>query len=341
MKPMISVIIPVYNVEKYLRRCVNSVLNQTYSNLEIILVDDGSVDNSGEICDNISKLDKRFRTFHLINGGVSNARNYGICQSEGDYITFIDADDRLYPDYLSNLFRCIIENEVDLVISGLEKYWDGSDKKECIRLPCFGKYNKDIVLSQFAQVQKDTGIFGFCVAKIFRKDLVKNIKFDLSLSLAEDFDFYLNVYRNVNTFYFDDKCYYRYLQCADNSTSLIADSQIDYLAQLNIKLRYKNFLIEEGAYASHNKQIIDEMISDYVYFVLFYSSEKVMHNNFIELRRLLANDEVIIRGNIFQKWILFLYKNNQLMIMKLTLLVYRKLSSLIKIIKKQCDDINT
>ena len=84
----ISVIIPVYNKARYLNNLLSDLLKQTFTEYECILIDDGSVDGSGEICDNISKIDNRFRTFHLINGGVSNARNYGICQSKGDYITF-------------------------------------------------------------------------------------------------------------------------------------------------------------------------------------------------------------------------------------------------------------
>lgn len=335
----ISVIVPVYNKARYLNNLLSDILRQTFIEYECILIDDGSIDGSDEICDNISDLDNRFRTFHLKNSGVSNARNYGICQSKGDYITFIDADDRLYPDYLNNLFQCITKNEVDLVISGLEKYWDGSEKKECIHPPYLGKYDKDTILPQFAQIQKDTGIFGFCVAKIFRRDLIRNVKFDSSLLLAEDFDFYLNVYRKVRTFYFDDKCYYRYLQCAENSSSMIDDCKIDYLAQLKIKLRFKSFLIEEGVYANDNKQIVDEGISNYVYFVLFYSSEKKLCINFAELKRMVASEKIKFKGkNVLQKWILLLFEKNQFMAIKITLLMYRKLGALVK--KLRCSDKN-
>lgn len=328
----ISVIIPVYNKARYLNDLLCDMLKQTFTEYECILIDDGSVDNTGEICDNISKIDNRFRTFHLKNGGVSNARNYGICQSKGDYITFVDADDRLYPEYLNNLYHCITVNEVDLVISGLEKYWAGSEKKECIQLPYFGKRNKDSIISQFVQIQKDTGIFGFCVAKIFRKELVSEVRFDSNLVLAEDFDFYLKVYRKVATFYFDDKCYYRYLQCADNSSSIITDDQIDYLAQLKIKLRCKRFLIEEEAYEKDNKRIINEMINNYVYFVLFYSSN--IYSDFGELKRLIDRDTIEVKGNTFlQKWLLFLFKKNQLVLTTYTLNIYRKLAALVHKIK--------
>lgn len=331
----ISVIIPVYNKAEYLNDLLSDLSNQTFIEYECIFVDDGSTDNSGEICDNFCKIDNRFRTYHLNNGGVSRARNYGIYQAKGDYITFVDADDRLYPEYLNNLFQCITKNEVDLVISGLEKYWVDSEKKECIQPPCFGKKKKDNILSQFAKIQKDTGIYGFCVAKIFKKELIKDVKFDQCVTLAEDFDFYLKVYRKVQTFYFDDKCYYRYLQCADNSSSIIADGEIDYLTQLKIKLRYKKFLIEENVYEEDNKKIIDEMINNYVYFVLFYSSNKKIYQNFNELKKMIDINTIELKGKpFFRKCILFLFKKNKMIWMICLLNMYKTLTALVRKVKK-------
>ena len=99
----ISVVIPVYNVEKYIRECVESVLSQDFADFELLLVDDGSTDRSGSICDELSATDRRIRVFHKKNGGLSDARNYGIERAEGEYITFIDSDDFILPAYLSTL----------------------------------------------------------------------------------------------------------------------------------------------------------------------------------------------------------------------------------------------
>ena len=96
---IISVIIPVYNVEKYLSRCIESVLNQTYRNLEIIIVDDGSTDDSLNICRRYEKKDKRIKVIHQDNGGLSSARNKGLMNSTGEYISFVDSDDWLHPDF--------------------------------------------------------------------------------------------------------------------------------------------------------------------------------------------------------------------------------------------------
>lgn len=107
MEELISVIVPVYNVEKYLRKCIDSIINQTYTNLEIILVDDGSPDNCGKICDEYSKKDNRIKVIHKENGGLSDARNVGIKSAKGKYITLIDSDDYVTKDYVEFLYQLI------------------------------------------------------------------------------------------------------------------------------------------------------------------------------------------------------------------------------------------
>ena len=104
MDSLISIIIPVYNVEKYLRRCVDSVLGQTYDKLEIILVDDGSTDNSGRICDEYREKDQRIIVIHKENGGLSEARNFGIEKSSGEYISFVDSDDWIPEDSVAIMY---------------------------------------------------------------------------------------------------------------------------------------------------------------------------------------------------------------------------------------------
>ena len=104
-QPLISVIVPVYNVEKYLEKCVESILSQTYQNLEILLIDDSSKDNSGKLCDDFAKKDSRIRVIHKENGGLSDARNHGIDNSNGEWLTFIDSDDFITKIQYTNLCR--------------------------------------------------------------------------------------------------------------------------------------------------------------------------------------------------------------------------------------------
>ena len=111
---LLSVIIPVYNVEQYLERCVLSVVYQTYRNLEILLIDDGSKDNSGEICDQLARSYNRIRVLHKENGGLSDARNAGLSLAKGEYITFLDSDDYIHPETYSILISQMEENEADI-----------------------------------------------------------------------------------------------------------------------------------------------------------------------------------------------------------------------------------
>lgn len=115
---MLSIIVPVYNVEKYIRRCVYSILKQTYKNLEVILVDDGSTDNSGGLCDKLEKEDNRVKVIHKENGGLSSARNAGIAIAEGDYLGFVDSDDYIEPDMYQTLYNAIINTGKDIACCG-------------------------------------------------------------------------------------------------------------------------------------------------------------------------------------------------------------------------------
>lgn len=116
MDELISVILPIYNVEKYLEKCVDSLINQTYKNIEIILVDDGSPDNCGKICDDFAKKDKRIKVIHKQNGGISSARNAGMKIAKGKYFSFIDSDDLVSLDFYESLFNLIIKYDADISV---------------------------------------------------------------------------------------------------------------------------------------------------------------------------------------------------------------------------------
>ena len=115
LQPLISVIVPCYNVEEYLPKCIESILNQTYRNLEILLVDDGSPDNCGRICDEYAAKDSRIRIIHKKNGGLSDARNAALDVMTGEYVTFIDSDDYVSDDYVEYLYKIIKESGVKIV----------------------------------------------------------------------------------------------------------------------------------------------------------------------------------------------------------------------------------
>ena len=124
MQPLISVIVPIYNVEKYLDRCVGSIINQTYKNLEIILVDDGSPDNCPQMCDDYAKKDSRIKVVHKENGGLSDARNAGMKVATGEYVSFIDSDDYISLDFYETLLETIVDNDSDIVECSVVKFYE-------------------------------------------------------------------------------------------------------------------------------------------------------------------------------------------------------------------------
>ena len=190
--PEISIIIPVYNKEKYVPNIIKCIRNQSYQNFECIIIDDGSTDDSGIICDEMTKNDNRFIVKHIVNGGVAHARNYAISFTSGKYITFVDSDDSIEDNYLEELYNSIQKNDVDVVFSCFEKYWPDIDKTEKVNLP-EGKINLKLFLNNFGKLQKDTGIFGYCWGKLIKREIIGDKRFDEKLKLAEDFEFYLKL----------------------------------------------------------------------------------------------------------------------------------------------------
>ena len=146
-KDLISVIIPVYNIEIYIKRCVNSIINQTYKNLEIILVDDGSTDNSGKICDDYEKKDARIKVIHKENGGLSDARNCGIEKSNGKYITTVDGDDFVTEKYVETLYNLIIENSADISSINRFDFLENDANGKCIKVEYYNNCPKVTVFS--------------------------------------------------------------------------------------------------------------------------------------------------------------------------------------------------
>lgn len=178
--PKISVIVPVYNVEKYLHRCIDSILAQTFADFELLLVDDGSKDASGSICDEYSEKDCRVRVFHKENGGVSSARNMGLDYARGEWITFVDSDDWISPDCLNEYFKHF-DKDADLYIQGFkdneghtmflkEQYWEGEGI--ACRLQCL----------------ETLQLMGFVWNKLFRTAIIKDnkIRFDEKITMIED-----------------------------------------------------------------------------------------------------------------------------------------------------------
>ena len=128
--PKVSIIVPIYNVEKYLCRCVDSILAQTFTDYELFLVDDGSPDNCGMICDGYAKKDGRIKVIHKANGGLSDARNVAIDIASGEYFSFIDSDDHVEPDMIETMYNALVETDSDMAVCGMDSFDDKGNTGE-------------------------------------------------------------------------------------------------------------------------------------------------------------------------------------------------------------------
>lgn len=185
---MISIIVPIYNAEQYLHRCVDSILAQSYTDFELLLINDGSPDNCGVICDEYAAMDSRVRVFHKANGGVSSARNLGLDHAQGEYITFCDADDYVCEDWLAAYSEAIALN-VDLAIQGY--YCIYEDNRIVIKNipPCLGNTAEIKCHLITSLIRED--MYGYLWVKLFRRSLIEQhaINFDVQSTFREDEQF--------------------------------------------------------------------------------------------------------------------------------------------------------
>ncbi len=262
-RDLISVIIPIYKVEEYLSRCIESVINQTYHNLEIILVDDGSPDNCGEICEQFASTDKRIKVIHKKNGGLSDARNAGMQAMSGKYVSFIDSDDTIRANHIEYLYNLTQEYKAEIAITTLHWYYEGEkpkDSKDTNNV--IKKFNKEeALLELFYQKSFDTAACG----KLYLSSLFNDIKFPKGL-LYEDLATIYKVIKLSNNVIFSDYDSYLYL-LRQNSIEGAAFSEkkfnscIKVISQLEMEL--------SNATPSLRKAIICRIIS-FSYHILLY-----------------------------------------------------------------------
>lgn len=321
--PKISIIMPVYNKQDYIQRSLDSVLNQDFSDFELIAVDDGSKDNSLQILEEYRSKDSRIKVIHTDNHGVSHARNRGLDNCEGEYLTFVDADDELKCGYLSSLLNILQQSGADIVIQGITKvYPDGSTKDISSEIKD-GVYPLSSLMPDFAKTQKSTGIFGYCFSKLFSTSLTNDIRFDEELNLAEDFDFYLKMYRKIETVYFNSVSNYLYSQSLPGASADINDEDIDYKGQFTINCRYRKYMIDTGYYYGNNKSIIMGMINSSAYHMLFYSDTFDIKNKCALLKEKAEVFENIMSGKLFQNTVLRAAINGNYRTVKMLIKAYK------------------
>ena len=222
----ISVIVPVYNVEKYLPKCIDSILAQTFTNFELLLINDGSKDSSGTICDEYAAKDSRIQVFHKENGGVSAARNLGLDNAKGEWIAFVDSDDWVDEDYLMELFQAADEKDM-LVVQGLRYYSGENTITSELSFEDATYIDKDIIK---AFSEKKLHLYGYPVSKLYNKQIVEKnlIRFDPTIGYAEDMLFMLKYLESVNKVKFTLNASYNYQQFTGGGSTRYFSLESEY-----------------------------------------------------------------------------------------------------------------
>lgn len=237
---MISIIIPVYNVEKYLTQCIDSILSQTYTDWELILIDDGSIDQSGKICDEYANRDDRIKVIHKKNEGVSKARNTGITLSNGEYICFIDSDDWIDTNYLQN-FK-IQEQQCDFYFSGAwyDTYGKIYSYKKYSEKFCKNKYE---IRDEFFNQNLLSN--GYPWGKLYKTQIIKEneLRFNENLNINEDHIFVFQYFSYINTLYITNTAGYHYT-VFDNSGRKLS-SKINSYIELKAASEQFNSIINQ------------------------------------------------------------------------------------------------
>ena len=229
---LISIIVPVYNVEEYLKQCLDSILDQTYRNWELILVNDGSTDSSGLICQEYAEKDARIRYYEKENGGLSDARNYGIEQAQGEYLTFVDSDDFLDASHLNVLYNALVNNDVDISIANYTNYQTST---ATFYLHTFGDYYEKIYTSEeliddLSFLERNDLSFSTIWGSLYKKSVFSFLRF-LKGVIGEDVALIYKMYTQVDKIVYVHKDTYIYRE----NDSGISKSKIYPLvtAQLN------------------------------------------------------------------------------------------------------------
>ncbi len=225
LSSFLSVIVPVYNKEKYVGGCIRSILDQTYKNIEVIIINDGSTDDTAEILKSFN--DNRIKLIEINNSGVSTARNIGINNANGKYVIFVDGDDTIAPDYCERIADEIIKYDCpDLLIFGLQKNYP-SGKSKLILPFTDGVISVDDFRQSFmSETVKKEGIYGYICNKAVKREILQkyNIKFDAEIRLAEDFDFWLQVYSLMSSVAMSSYYGYNYVQETEDSSIFLTNN---------------------------------------------------------------------------------------------------------------------
>ena len=313
-KDLISVIIPVYNVEKYLIRCVDSVVNQTYKNLEIILVNDGSTDSSGILCDKLAKNDARIKVIHKENGGLSDARNIGQQESKGVYIIFVDSDDYVHVDMINSLYEQITNENADVSICGVMNVYSNSQNPQCADTELYFTCEKKEFLKEYLIGER---IPGSICNKLLKRSVANKLKFPVG-KIYEDAFYHYDLISVAEKFVVNTKPYYYYYHRGGSITTkpfknkdlvyidiykkyyeLILENYEDLKEEGFFRFAYSYFFILDKMLIEENYSLFEEY--DNIVKFLKRNAVKIFRNKIFRKGRRIAALALLINVRLYRK----------------------------------------
>lgn len=254
----ISIIIPVYRAERWLEECVNSCLNQKHSLVEIVLIDDGSPDESGIICDRLSQIHSNVITIHQENAGVSAARNRGIAAASGDLLAFVDSDDTIAPEMMERLLAARKRyNHVDLIMCGYDEVFEGYTNEMVCRTEIYA--DSKIACMEFLSRRDTFGVFRSACGKLFKKTIIQEycLRFDPKLKYGEDFCFVMQYLCRCESVYYLQEALYHYRQETYDKTTHYQRNDVDYQLDNGLSLHryFKDSFINTGTYDVYKRSV--------------------------------------------------------------------------------------
>ena len=244
--PLISIVVPVYNVEKYLKKCIQSIINQTYKNLEIILVDDGSNDNSGKICNEFAQKDNRIKVIHKINGGQADARNKALDIMSGEWVSFVDSDDFIDKFHIKNLYLQAVRNNSDICVCGFKIVDENDNIIRNSKVKFSDNLNDNLAFKCSLNSKIDPS---FC-NKIFKSSLFKNARFVKGI-YYEDRELIHRIFYKADRVSFLDSESYFYLERVGSTMNHINKKKID--DRLTMIASIEDFLKKESILEKYQK----------------------------------------------------------------------------------------
>lgn len=286
----ISIIVPVYNSVSYLPMCLDSVLSQDFSNFELIIVDDGSTDGSGELCDFYSKKDKRIIVIHKKNGGVSSARNCGLKLSTGKYVCFIDSDDSIGRGFLKHAYEVSIKNRVDIYMSGIYLKKENDDIISCaIENNIF--IENGIINKEYKKELLSRNYLSEPVAKLYNLKAIGSMMFDENMSYGEDLDFNLRFFRKIKRVYADSKCFYFYRMNPNSITHNVSINKCSDVSKVAILLINDCHYNYGDSAVDYREYIGRRFVSDYFYHIdMIYKQKASLGDKYIMIKAMI-NDK--------------------------------------------------